>query len=169
MVSYLRQIETKNDPNARLLWIMEQIDRNIDEFKSKQALSGASGMKAYNTENPGTDYEQVVTSPSSTYGRSVRLTTDWQADGSQEFPFTSPFVNFFANGEKIDSRTWYWTNGSSSVRLQSLLVMDGMNLNTSYSRRWTSEAVVFGSVTIGIKSWVFGTSPGTLTTEVTLI
>lgn len=167
MVSYLRQIETDNDPNARLLWIMEQIDRNIAEFTSRQALSGASGLQAYTTENPGLDFDQVVTSPSPTFGRSVRFVANWQADGSQAFPFTSPFITFYANGQKVDSRTWYWTDGTNSVRLQSILVFDGMNLNTPYNRKWTSEAVVFGTVTLGIKFKLFGTSPGTLTTEVT--
>lgn len=166
MVSYLRQIETDDDPQARLLYIMEQIDRNIEEFTARQALSGASGMRAYLSENPGLDFEHVVTSPSPTFGRSLRFIANWQADKSQRFPFVSPFINFYANGQKIDPRTWRWSDGSNSVTIQTLLAMDGMNLETPYSRKWTSEAVIFGTVTLGIKFKLFGTSPGTVTTEV---
>ncbi|MCT2076060.1 hypothetical protein [Dietzia cinnamea] len=147
---------------------MEQIDRNIEEFTSRQALSGASGLRAYASENPGLDFEQVVTSPSPTFGRSVAFTANWQADGSQRYPFVSPFVNVYANGQKLDPRTWRWSDGTNSVVVQTLLAMDGMNLETPYSRRWYSEAVVFGTVTLAFKFKLFGTSPGVVTTEAVL-
>ena len=162
----LRYVETEQDPFAKYLDIMEDIDRNIAEFgMSRQLVSGDSGIIGYtNDSGAAYDYQETIGSDSSSAVVSIVLEITFTGDHSQEYPFLSPSMTIWCNGNVLRPDQIWWTgSGSRYVLLSYPLKLVVSSLNSPYTRRWQVHLDVYKQVTVRTKAILQGTCKGTYT------
>lgn len=154
---------------------IREADRIAREFKAPQVTSGASGLLAYEVENPVT-WDATVTLPAVPVGAPGSEFYDFDVtftgDGSQGYPIAELIAEITVNGHALypeqggywvyaDSPTWPYTIRFSS----SIYALDYEPFFTDkYRIRW-SYGFFYNSnnpVTVRVKLRARSTSPGVL-------
>ena len=166
----LRYLETDQDPFAKYLDIMEDIDRNLAEFAaSRQLVSGDSGVIGYTINSGATyDYQETIGNDSSSATVPVVLEITFTGDQSQQFPFLCPSMTIWCNGTGSGNvlrpdQIWWTDSSSRYVLLSYPLKLVVSSLSSPYSRRWRVNLDVYRQVTLRTKAILQGTCRGSYT------
>lgn len=137
------------------------------EFKSTQLTSGASGVLAYQAENPDAwDRTEVLpyVDPSSGGFGDIELTITFTGDGSQQLPFAYPATDIRFNGtgeaNKPTFRDGMWSWNQVQVIYYDRL--DESTLEDPYVIKWKVRFYYIGALTYYVKLGARGTCPGTI-------
>ncbi|MFJ6416465.1 hypothetical protein [Paeniglutamicibacter sp. NPDC091659] len=155
-------------------------DRINQEFKATQITSGASGVLAYQAENP-VEWDRTETLPyvdptGAGFG-DVELTITFTGDGTQEFPFVFPATDIRFNGTDEASKPvfreggWWWKFGNWTGERVQIQHYDRPQLETmtdAHVTKWVIRFYYWGNVSYRVKLGARGTCGGTISVARTM-
>lgn len=149
------------------------LERDLQEFTSRQPVSIQSGVASYSDPTPD-EWDFVATIGSDSETNTVRFTTvtvDFEGDGAQQFPNEVCYASLFINGTSLSDQPVLWTDGlyrwqdsnQRTVTLYKWGEAQPIYFSDPYRYRWLFTFESLKQVTVYFKAYPAGSSKGTLT------